>query len=121
MLKSGIVAARKLDLNTKVIYDSEPAQIMAEKMINAFDIGDSVKVYGIEKVFHHYICLLQWNLPEDVACEIVGAKNGFIVCYPKGHIVVIHLNAYNQGTKEFRWSIGVDENNKHYYSIWRSK
>jgi hypothetical protein len=121
MLKSGIVAQRKLDLNTKVIYESEPAEIMAEKIITAFDIGDKVRVYGVEKIKHTCNVLLQWELPEDIACEIVGVKNGFVVCYPKGHIVIIHLAAYSDGYKEFKWAIGIDENKKHYYDIWRSK
>lgn len=121
MLKSGIIPAKKHELNTKVIYDSEHFIVIAEKIMNAFDVGDLIKLYGVEKIKYANNCVLEWLPPQDISCEIVGVKDGFIICYPKGYLVVEWIIRHNEGTREYKWRIGVNENKKHFYEIWRSK
>ncbi len=121
MLKSGIIEASKHELNTKVIYESERHEIIADKIVAAFDVGDMAKLYSMEKVqFDISDCI--WFPPEDISCTIVGQKNNkFVILYPKGYLVLKRISEVDRGTKEFKWRIGLTEDKKHFYEIWRSK
>lgn len=121
MLKSGTIGATEQFTDTKLIYESERFEIIAQKIMKAFDVGDLVKLYGIQKVEFDPKQRV-WSPPEDVSCEIIGRKFGrFVVCYPKGHLVVGYLQRHYKGAKEFKWRIGLTEDKKHFYEIWRSK
>lgn len=120
MLKSGIIAANRIDVNTKLIYESERFEVIADKIMTAFDVGDLIKLFSVEKVMFDTGREI-WPLPTDIECAIVGMGSGkFVICYPKGHLVLKRISECDRGTKEFKWRIGID-NNKHYYEIWRSK
>lgn len=121
MLKSGTIEAKQHFVDTKVIYETERFEIIAQKIMKAFDIGDMVKLYGIQKVEFDAKQRI-WQPPEDVSCEIIGKGRGrFVICYPKGHLVVEYIKRYYKGSREFKWEIGKNEQGKHYYQIWRSK
>lgn len=121
MLKSGLIPASKINLNTKVIYESERFEIIADKIVTAFDVGDMIKLYGVEKVlFDNYRDI--WALPQDIECSIIGmGGNKFVIVYPKGYLVLKRISEVDRGIKEFKWRIGLTEDKKHYYEIWRSK
>lgn len=121
MLKSGTIASRGVNLETKVIYETERHEIIAEKIFRAFDVGDLIKLYAIEKIEFGYGERI-WKMPVDIQCPIIGKNEyRFIICYPKGHLVVRWIDLLNDGHKEFKWRTGIDNNGKNYYEIWRSK
>lgn len=120
MLKSGTIGARLPKVDTKVIYESDDHVIMAQKIVHAFDVGDLVKIYGVSSV-HFGPEEKIIPLPEGVCCEIIGKKAGFVICYPKGFMAVRYLMMLDLQKKEFKWRTGVNENQKHFYEIWRSK
>lgn len=121
MLKSGLIPANRIELNTKVIYESERFEIIADKIMAAFDVGDLIRLFSVEKVMFDTGKNI-WPLPTDIECSIVGIGGGkFVICYPKGHLVLKRISECDRGTKEFKWRIGITDNQKHYYEIWRSK
>ena len=120
MLKSGLIPANRIELNTKVIYESDDHVVIAQKIVRSFDIGDLVKITGVSAVnFGSKDFVIP--LPEGVCCSIIGKPSGFVICYPKGFMAVRYLMMLDRGTKEFKWRIGITDNQKHYYEIWRSK
>lgn len=119
---SKVVTIEEMEVlhRTKDVYDSDVTDVIAFKIARNFSIGDKVKIYGSEGVYFRYsACPIR--IPEDMACEIVGAVGGYFVMYPKGYLITLKLVNEDHRDREFMSEIGVDNEGKYYYNIWRSK
>lgn len=97
---------------TKDIYETDSSFVIAYKIMNYFDIGDKVKIEGVEPV-HFKRKEEIYQIPTDICCSIIGTSSGHCVVYPKGYLVAITLIGNG---KTFKYTV----HEKH-YEIWRSR
>lgn len=107
----GIASIQEIH-KTKDIYDTDSSFVMAYKIMNYFEIGDKVKIEGVEPV-HYKPNEYPLPVPQDMALSIVGMRKGYCVVYPRGHLVALRIIAKG---KTFKYTV----HEKH-YEIWRSR